>query len=809
MKVRRLVVLIVCVLFATGASYASDLTIRSLKVLAVIYRGAPGEAGRLDDAALSGTRNGIELGRVFYFRNSRCKLNLDITYLVVDSPAPDNAGPTYDHIVADLRTRGIKDNQYDGVFCTGVGFLGNFGGFQIMGKTGACFGGTDRRGGFSWYPEDKPDVWYGTAWTFVHEFQHALDSPICTGSGHPEMLHAHPYADSMETYFTWGHHAGMHWDWIAHTLSGFQDYLDVRGATDTTITVSDADSDGLPDDDPRLPVDEKRFGSDSSRPDTDGDGLDDLAEFCADIYRGADPRKTDTDDDGIPDGKDAYPTVAIAERLAYSDAGAAIDGRLDGCYRPLVTGVYTANSPELAQARVFACWNEDALYLFVRSNTKCALDVMIDTSAENGFWEGGDTYPIRVDPDGKVSFFELGLSGEVSGAKAAWGAEGLEIMIPALIGQGVSNEINWGGKRRPEDTTDGMVLLAGRKISFNLILSAGGRKALFTPNWSMFDTTLLKNPSDPPRPSLRFSDRLTADRQPAVVVTGVGPLHHVSVTDKQGRVLGERIGGGQVILTGKLKIGNDAKSGSNVLTARSGGRASLPITLVVDSEAKAPAVKRAADRRSFVITGEPGAKAEVYAGIGDSPVWPIMTVDLDGTGTGRFALPEANTGFIGSYGIGTAFDRPVIRRIDPEIDFNYEAGSCDPRLPTDGFCVRWSGYLYIEKEGDYTFYLSTDDGSRLSIDGEQVIDNWGHHAVEERSATVRLARGEHELRVDYYEDYGWAAAHLEWSGPGIERTHALPVRAFPQVVKSASYFVRQMDAAGNVSLFARFAGASL
>ncbi|MGC8863502.1 MAG: PA14 domain-containing protein [Armatimonadota bacterium] len=796
---RRVSVPIILLLVASSLGEASDLTIRSLKVLAVIYRGAPGDAARLDDAALTGTKNGIELGRLFYFRNSRCKLNLDITYVVVDTPAPDNAGPTYEHIVADLRSRGIKDNQYDGVFCTGVGFLGNFGGFQIMGRTGACFGGTDRRGGFSWYPEDRPDVWYGTAWTFVHEFQHALDSPICTQSGHPEMLHDHPYADSMESYFTWGHHAGMHWDWVAHTLSSFENYLDVPGVTDTTISTADADNDGLPDDDRRLPMDEKRFGSDPGKIDTDGDGLDDLAEFCADIYRGADPRKIDTDGDGIPDGQDANPTVALAETMAYSDTGSAVDGVFDGNYRPLATGVYVTNSPELAQARIFACWNEDALWLFVRSRIKCVLEMMIDTSAENGFWEGGDTYPIRVSPDGKVTFFELGLSGDVPGAKAAWGRDGLEVMIPALIGQGVSNEINWGGRRRPEDTTDGMVLLAGRKVSLNLILSAGERKALFTPNWSMFDTTLAKSASDPARPSLRFTRKLTAERQPTVVVTGAGPRDRVTVVNGRGALLGERIGNGQVVLTGKLRVGNDAKSGSNVLVARAGGRVSKPFTLVVDTEAKPPAVKPSTDRKSFLITGEPGAKVDVWAGVGTTPVWPVTTVQLDADGKGIFSLPDGNSGFVGAYGAGKAFDKPVLWRVDPQIDFDYEAGTCDPHLPTEGFCIRWIGYLEIETAGEYVFYLSSDDGSRLYLDGALTVDNWGHHAVQERSARVRLARGEYELRVDYYEDYGWA-----WSGPGVERTHTLPVRVFPREVGPTPYFVRQTDQVGNVSVFARF-----
>lgn len=798
---------ILLALLAMSAAVEADqpgLAIKSLKVLAAVYRGASDDSNRLDDAALEGTLNGIRLGRLFYFRNSRCKLNLDITYLVVDASAPKNDGPTYDYIVEDLRSRGIADNQYDGMFCTGVGFTGNWGGFRVFDGTGACFGGTDRRGNFVWYPEDRPDAWYGTGWTFVHEFQHALDSPICTMSGHPEMMSDHPYSDCMEGYFSWGHHAGMHWDWVAHTLSSFQDYLDVRGVTNSKIIVVDADSDGLPDDDGRLPMDEKRFGSDPTKTDTDGDGLDDLSEFCADIYRGSDPAKADTDGDGMIDGQDWNPTVGIAQSISYSPAGPQVDGKLDACCKQFSFGAYAGNSDELASARVYACWNEDALFLFVKSPAKCTLNLMIDTSAENGFWEGGDTYPIRVTPEGKVTFFDLGLSGDVPGAKACWGADGLEVLIPALIGQGVSHEINWGGKRRPEDTTDGMVLLGGRKISFNIMLSEGDGCCLITPNWSMFDTLLAKSPSDPARPTLRFSQRLTRDAQPVIVVAGVGSGDRVTIVDSRGKTAGERLGPGRVILTGKLKMGGGEATGANVIRAKSAGVESQPITLVIDNQAKPPVVKPAADGRTFKISGEPGAQVDIYAGIGASPVWRIGGVELDSSGGGAFSLPADGKGFVGGYGIGTAFDSPVFSRIDREISFDYEGGTCDPRIPGEGFCIRWTGYLDVPSDGEYTFYLNTDDGSRLFVEGAQIIDHWGHHAAEERSATIKLTKGEHELRLDYYEDYGWASAHLEWSGPGIARTHSLPVRILPTSAGKVSYFCRQTDVAGNVSLFARF-----
>jgi len=787
---------------AAEAPEGTTREIRSLKVLAAIYRGAAEDPKRMDDATVQGTMNGIHLGRLFYFRNTRAELNLDITFQVYDASLPDNQGPSYDNIEADLRARGIRDNQFDGVYATGLNASGNWGGFRILGKTGAAFGNAGKGTVLGWYPTNDPEMHYNTAWTFVHEFQHALDLTIATVSGRPDLLHAHPYADNAQSYFTWGHRGGQHWDWIAHTLRSFQSWIDVRGATDTVLTVTDADGDGLPDDDPRLPMDEKRFGSDPTKKDTDGDGLDDLAEFTADIYRGADPRRTDTDSDGVPDGSDRNPTVALASSIRYADTAPVVDGRMDATYGPLSTGIYFAADPALNAARLFASWNEDGLHLFLKSPAPTGLEMQIDTSAENGYWEGGDTFGIKAMPDGKVTFFE-GPRGEVTGAKAVQGPDGLEVFIPAIIGSGLSNEVNWGGKKRAEDTSDGLVLLGGRDIAMNLILANPDRKALITPQWTLFDVNLAKGPNDPARPSLRFNDTVTRAVQPAVTVTGVGPYDRVEVVDARGRVVGERIGGGEVILTGGLRKGADAKAGSNILVARSGGRSSAPFTLVVDSEAKAPAVRPSADGRSFTIQGEPGATVDLYAGTPVSPVWGIATVTLDASGQGTVTRPEGQSAFLGAYSTDRQFEEPVMFRLDPQIKFEFQDKAPDGRLPTENFSVRWSGILNVEQEGEYTFHLSTDDGSRLYVDGALVVDHWGHHSAEEKSAAIRLSKGEHPIRVDYYEEDGWASAHLEWSGPGVERTYELPVRPLPSGSGRPVYYARQTDTAGNASPFAR------
>ncbi len=117
--------------------------------------------------------------------------------------------------------------------------------------------------------------------------------------------------------------------------------------------------------------------------------------------------------------------------------------------------------------------------------------------------------------------------------------------------------------------------------------------------------------------------------------------------------------------------------------------------------------------------------------------------------------------------------------------------------------MRWSGYLTVPKTGDYTFYVTSDDGSRVFVNGKMVVDHWGHHELSEKSGTVSLSAGEHEIHVDYYEEDGWAGAHLEWSGPGIERTYALPVKPLASKMEPVQITGRQIDLAGNISSFAR------
>ncbi|MCX7002182.1 MAG: hypothetical protein NTV22_02785 [bacterium] len=79
-----------------------DKPIKDLRLLAVIYRGATNAPNYVGDAEYASIVNAVNVGRLFYFRNTRGELNLTISVLPIDTVAPSNEGGTYEHIEADF-----------------------------------------------------------------------------------------------------------------------------------------------------------------------------------------------------------------------------------------------------------------------------------------------------------------------------------------------------------------------------------------------------------------------------------------------------------------------------------------------------------------------------------------------------------------------------------------------------------------------------------------------------------------------------------------------------------------------------------
>jgi hypothetical protein len=85
------------------------------------------------------------------------------------------------------------------------------------------------------------------------------------------------------------------------------------------------------------------------------------------------------------------------------------------------------------------------------------------------------------------------------------------------------------------------------------------------------------------------------------------------------------------------------------------------------------------------------------------------------------------------------------------------------------FAAVFTSYLQIDKEGDYTFYNSSDDGSKLFIDNKRVVDNDGNHGVIQHSGDIHLEAGKHAIRVEYYNGFGGFWLDAYYKGPGVPR----------------------------------------
>jgi glucose/arabinose dehydrogenase len=105
--------------------------------------------------------------------------------------------------------------------------------------------------------------------------------------------------------------------------------------------------------------------------------------------------------------------------------------------------------------------------------------------------------------------------------------------------------------------------------------------------------------------------------------------------------------------------------------------------------------------------------------------------------------------------------QPVLTRCETAINHDWGTGSPGPEVNADSFSASWSRDVALAP-GTYTFTATTDDGIRVYVDGEAVIDEWHEQAPTTYTATVPVSDGTHHLRVEYYEDGNTAVAQVSW-----------------------------------------------
>lgn len=143
----------------------------------------------------------------------------------------------------------------------------------------------------------------------------------------------------------------------------------------------------------------------------------------------------------------------------------------------------------------------------------------------------------------------------------------------------------------------------------------------------------------------------------------------------------------------------------------------------------------------------------------------------------RFAVYQ------GSFDALPMFDAlaPVATGTSASFDISARAGD-------DLFAFAFEALLLVDVEGSHTFFTVSDDGSRLMVDGDIVVDNDGVHGAAEQQGSVALGAGLHAIRVEYFEKLGDTTLAVDWAPPGAARAAIPPERLlldvdrFPPVV---------------------------
>jgi hypothetical protein len=112
----------------------------------------------------------------------------------------------------------------------------------------------------------------------------------------------------------------------------------------------------------------------------------------------------------------------------------------------------------------------------------------------------------------------------------------------------------------------------------------------------------------------------------------------------------------------------------------------------------------------------------------------------------------------------------MLTRTDLTVDFGWGTGVPDPSMRADDFAVRWTGQVKPLYSETYTFTTNTDDGARLWVNNQLVVDWWFEQGATDHSGTISLQAGtEYPIRFEYYENGGDAVARLYWQSASQAR----------------------------------------
>jgi len=113
---------------------------------------------------------------------------------------------------------------------------------------------------------------------------------------------------------------------------------------------------------------------------------------------------------------------------------------------------------------------------------------------------------------------------------------------------------------------------------------------------------------------------------------------------------------------------------------------------------------------------------------------------------------------------------PVLKRLDANVDFEWNNVSPGPGVPAGNYSVRWTGELVPPVDGDYRLGGSTDGGYRIYLDGKKFVDDSAPHGTRTMTTLVHLQAGHpYPIRMEYFHAWWEATVRLLWLPPNLSQ----------------------------------------
>jgi alpha-L-fucosidase len=173
-------------------------------------------------------------------------------------------------------------------------------------------------------------------------------------------------------------------------------------------------------------------------------------------------------------------------------------------------------------------------------------------------------------------------------------------------------------------------------------------------------------------------------------------------------------------------------------------------------------------RAPVLLTGTSTIKARCYRD--GKPVSGISEGTFSKV-TARPALKGITTssGVKFSYCEGSWDSLPDFRTLTPKKEGVVSQFTLAPRMDNDHFGFEYAGFITVPERGMYVFYTESDDGSRLFVGDQLVVENDGLHGMGEKKGLVPLDAGLHPIRVLFFEKDGGEGLKVSYEGPGIKK----------------------------------------